>query len=218
MSAVLLGIFNEFKAAERVRVELVRDGFPTDRVELTAGCEPGRAGIGPADSPHGRLVQYFRVLFTFEDERHHAEQLAKRVDNGAATITVHPRGSMETARATQILLNAPAEQLLSHDVVNNNPQCTVANTARPWLIGALGLCLVVAGYRAAGYAFSKPGHGLTRSELRFEQVPETTPDEAAPAPAAYPPSRYLSAAIAHYFDTHLGDGVLQLEPASDPPR
>jgi hypothetical protein len=218
MSAVLLGIFNEHKAAERVRVELVRDGFPTDRVELTAGCEPGRAGIGPADSSHGRLAQYFRVLFTFEDERHYAEHLAKRVDNGAATITVHPRGSMETARATQILLNAPAAQFLSHDLVNNNPPCTVAKPARPWLIGALGLCLVVAGYLTAGYAFSEPGLGLMRSELRFEQVPETTPDETAPAPAAYPPSRYLSAAIAHYFDTHLGAGELQLEPANDPAR
>ena len=76
MSAVLLAIFNEHKIAERVRLELVHDGFPTDRVELTAGCEPGRAGLGPADSPHGRFVQYFRVLFTFEDERHYAEQLA----------------------------------------------------------------------------------------------------------------------------------------------
>src|SRR5579859_7128660 len=136
MSAVLLAVFNDYESAHQVRLELVRDGFPTDRVELTAGCEPGRAGIEPADTPHGRLVQYFRVLFTFEEERHHAEQLAKRVDDGAATITVHPRGSMETARATRILLNAPAEQLLSHDVVN--PQCTLANSARTRLIGAVG--------------------------------------------------------------------------------
>jgi hypothetical protein len=42
MSAALLAIFSEYKVAERVRVELVRDGFPTDRVELTAGCETGR--------------------------------------------------------------------------------------------------------------------------------------------------------------------------------
>jgi len=116
MSAVLLAIFNEYKVAERARVELVRAGFPTDRVELTAACEPGRAGLGPADSPHGRFVQYYRVLFTFEDERHQAEQLAERVDNGAATVTVHPRGPTETARAMQILGNAGAAQLVSHDL------------------------------------------------------------------------------------------------------
>ena len=31
MSAVLVAIFNEYKVAERVRVELARDGFPTHR-------------------------------------------------------------------------------------------------------------------------------------------------------------------------------------------
>jgi hypothetical protein len=193
MSAVLLGIFNEYEAADRVRVELVRNGFPTDRVELTAGCEPGRAGIEPADSPHGRLVQYFRVLFTFEDERHHAEQLAERVDNGAATITVHPRGSMEIARATQILLNARAEQLLSHDLANQTPQCSVAKPAWQWLIGALALCLLLAGYLVARHAFGELGLGVTRSELRLNQVPKTVPDEIEPPHAGYSPSGDLSA-------------------------
>jgi hypothetical protein len=131
MSAVLLAIFSEYKVAERVRVELVRDGFTTDRVELTAGCEPGRAGLEPADSPYGRFVQYFGVLFPFEDERHYAEQLAERVDNGDAIITVHPRGSMETARATQILGNAGAAQLISHGLLMHAPQRAVAKRARP---------------------------------------------------------------------------------------
>ena len=44
MSAVLLAVFNDYEAAERVRLTLFRDGFPTDRVELTATCELGRAG------------------------------------------------------------------------------------------------------------------------------------------------------------------------------
>jgi hypothetical protein len=61
MSAVLLAIFNEFKVAERVRVELVRDGFPTDRVELTAGCEPGQAGLDPADL-HASRRPRFRLV------------------------------------------------------------------------------------------------------------------------------------------------------------
>jgi len=216
MSAVLLGVFAEYKAAERVRVELVRDGFPTDRVELTAGCELGRAGLEPANSPHGKLVQYFRVLFTFEDERHHAEQRAERVDNGAATITVRPRGSMELARATQIFLNSRAEQLLSHDLANQTPQCSVAKPAWQWLIGALALCLLLAGYLVARHAFRELGLGVTRSELRLDQVPETVPDDIEPPHAGYSPSRDLSAAIAHYFDTHLGTGELHLEPASDP--
>ena len=169
MSAVLVAIFNEYKVAERVRVKLVRDGFPTDRVELTAGCEPGRAGLGPADSPHGRFVQYFRVLFTFEDERHYAEQLAKCVDSGDATITVHPRGSMETARATQILGNAGAALLLSHDLAKQPLRPLAANRPRPWIMGALALCLLVSGYLVAKQEFGEVGVRVTPSELRLEQ-------------------------------------------------
>ena len=54
MSSVLLAVFNDYEAADRVRVQLVRDGFPTDRVELTASCEPGRAGLHPAEDAHDR--------------------------------------------------------------------------------------------------------------------------------------------------------------------
>lgn len=118
MSTVLLAVFSDHAAAEPVRTELVRHGFPTDRVELTARCEPGRAGLEPADSPHGQFVQYFGVLFTLEHERHYAEQLAERVQNGAATITVHPRGALETARALEILQEAGALQVISHDEAN----------------------------------------------------------------------------------------------------
>jgi hypothetical protein len=130
MSAVLVAVFNECQAAEHVRIALMRDGFPTDRVELTAGCEPGRAGLGPAGSAHERFVQYFRALFTFEEEREQARQLAECVSNGGATITVHPRGAKETARAARILAGASPLQVLSHDLAN---QTLKRAAARPWL-------------------------------------------------------------------------------------
>src|SRR2546430_6640227 len=46
-----------------------RDGFPTDRVELTASCELGRASFEPADSLHGKCVQYFRTLLRGDEDR-----------------------------------------------------------------------------------------------------------------------------------------------------
>jgi hypothetical protein len=211
MSAVLLAVFDEYQVAERVRVELVRHGFPTDRIELTAGCEPGRAGLAPADSPHARFVQYFRGLFTFEDERHHAEQLAIRVDNGAATITVHPRGSMETGRATQILLNARAVQLISHDLANQTPQWAVARGARPWIIGAPALCLLLAGYLVNKREFEEIGLRATPPELRLEHAQETVPSESELPHEGYSPPSYISVVIAHYFDTYLGPGEPRLE-------
>ena len=41
MSAVLLAVFNDFDTAERARLALFRDGFPTDRIQLTACSDPG---------------------------------------------------------------------------------------------------------------------------------------------------------------------------------
>jgi hypothetical protein len=135
MSAVLVAVFDEYEAAERMRVALVRDGFPTDRVELTAGCEPGRAGLEPAATPHKRFLQYFRVLFSLEEERRQAEQLAELVSSGAATITVHPRGGMEITRAIQILAGAYPLQLLSHDLAKQTPNGAAARRWCPWIFG-----------------------------------------------------------------------------------
>jgi hypothetical protein len=133
MSAVLLAVFKDYPVAERVRVELVRDGFPTDRVELTACCEPGRAGCQPADSAHGKFAQYFRTLFTSQDEWRFAELLAERVDNGAATITVHPRGAIETARATEILEHAFPVEVAKHDIANHGMEHAAARHESPWI-------------------------------------------------------------------------------------
>ena len=119
MSAVLLAVFGRHDDAQRVRTRLVSDGFPTDRVELTAANEPGRAGLHPAGSQRAKFVQYFRTLLSEEDERDFAHALAERVEGGgAATIAVHPRGAIETARAAQILQDAGAVEVVGHDLEN----------------------------------------------------------------------------------------------------
>ena len=120
MSAVLLAVFNEYGAAERVRTRLVGDGFPTDRVELTASCEPGRAGLHPAASARAKFVQYFCTLLNEDDERPFVELLAERVEGGAVTIAVHPRGAIETARAAEILETEGALEVLGHDLENQS--------------------------------------------------------------------------------------------------
>jgi hypothetical protein len=118
MSAVLLAVFNEYGAADRVRTKLVGDGFPTDRVELTASCEPGRAGLHPAASARAKFLQYFRTLLSEDDEWPYVELLAARVEDGAATIAVHPRGAIETARAAEILETEGALEVVGHDLEN----------------------------------------------------------------------------------------------------
>jgi hypothetical protein len=118
MSAVLLAVFNEYGVADRVRTKLVGDGFPTDRVELTASCEPGRAGLHPAASARAKFLQYFRTLLSEDDEWAYVELLAARVEDGAVTIAVHPRGAIETARAAEILETEGALEVVGHDLEN----------------------------------------------------------------------------------------------------
>ena len=133
MSAVLLAVFNEYGAADRVRTRLVRDGFPTDRVELTAAVEPGRAGLQPAKTSRAKFVQYFRTLLGKEDERPFVELLAERVEGGAATITVHPRGAIETARAAEILEHEGAVEVVGHDLEKQSFEHAAARGEGYWV-------------------------------------------------------------------------------------
>jgi hypothetical protein len=133
MSAILLAIFEDHGSAERVRTEFVRDGFPTDRVELTASCEPGRAALVPAASDHDRFLRYFRALLNDETERPYAEFLADRVEHGAATVTVHPRGPVETLRAAEILGVARPVHVVQHDLANQKLEHAAARHDKAWI-------------------------------------------------------------------------------------
>lgn len=133
MSAVLLAIFNDYAVADQVRMDLFHDGFPTDRIELTACCEPGRAAFNAADCPHGQFVKYFRTVLCDESEREFAEQFAARLDNGAAAITVHPRGPVETSRATEILKQAGPSAVVQHDILHQGWEHAAARSAKPWI-------------------------------------------------------------------------------------
>lgn len=133
MSAVLLAVFDDHDAAERVHVQLVRDGFPTDRVELTASGDLGRAEVEPATTPHEKCVQYFRTLLPREDERQYPEMLAERIDKGAAVVTVLPRGEIETARATEILQQARPSEVIGHDLEKHGWERAAAKHEGYWV-------------------------------------------------------------------------------------
>ena len=78
MSAVLREVFREYEQAERVRTALVKDGFPTDRVELTANREPGQAARVPEGSRHEKFAQYLRTLLSDADEQPRVAALTER--------------------------------------------------------------------------------------------------------------------------------------------
>jgi len=133
MSAVLLAVFNEYPAAEQVRTQLVKDGFPTDRVELTAVSDPGRAAEQPAASRRAKLEQYFRTLLNDRQEKSFVDALLERLNQGAAAVTVQPRGEIETVRAVQILEGAGAAEVVGHDLEDQSFEQAASRDDRPWV-------------------------------------------------------------------------------------
>jgi hypothetical protein len=133
MSAVLLALFPGYPTAERVRTQLVKDGFPTDRVQLTATREPGQAGLVPGRSQHAKFREYFHTLMTEDEERPYVEALIARIQHGAAAVAVHPRGEIETARAEQILNEAGAVEVLAHDLDSQGFERAAASHEGFWM-------------------------------------------------------------------------------------
>lgn len=133
MSSVLVAVFNNYETAERVRVTLVQDGFPTDRVELTAARHLGRANCAPADSLHDKCVQYFNSLLGREDEREYPEVFAQCVENGGAIVTVLPRGAIETARAAEIIDQADPANVVGHDLGKHGWEHAAAKHGGYWV-------------------------------------------------------------------------------------
>ncbi len=117
MSALVVALYDNHAAAERVRTQLVREGFPTDRVQLTSSTEPGQAAVvGPADALEQQLEEYFAHLFDRADELPNVHVFVDGVQQGHAALTVHPRGTVETNRALQIMEQAQPLEICDHDL------------------------------------------------------------------------------------------------------
>ena len=133
MSAVLLAVFSDVEAAQRARLALVSDGFPTDRVDLTTLTEPGRAECQPARSPHERFARYFGTLFGLDATTLRANQFAERIEHGAAAVTVLPRGAVELERASQLLDGAQPEEVMQRDLTLRNWEFAAAPHESTWI-------------------------------------------------------------------------------------
>ncbi len=138
MSAVLLAVFADHATAEGLRTRLVKDGFPTDRVELTSRRELGQVKLVPRESVGEKLTEYFRQLFqhagSHGDER--SVQLFQRaVLDGKAAVAVQPRGDIETQRALQLLNAADPVEIRHADLENQTLEhaATEGETSLTWV-------------------------------------------------------------------------------------
>jgi hypothetical protein len=127
MSAVLAALYPNHEMADQVRTRLVKDGFPTDRVDLTSNRELGQVALVPAATTAEKLKQHFHQLFPTPEDADVTDLLCGGVMNGEAVIAVHPRGDIETQRACEILENGGALELRSHDL----DQQTLEQAASP---------------------------------------------------------------------------------------
>ncbi|MBV8909802.1 MAG: hypothetical protein JOZ89_03480 [Gammaproteobacteria bacterium] len=78
-------------------------------------------------------MQYFRTLLSKDTEQAFVELLARRVAGGAATITVHPRGTIETERAAQILESQGAAEVVGHDLEKQSFEHAASSTEGYWV-------------------------------------------------------------------------------------
>jgi hypothetical protein len=118
MSAVLAALFPDHPTAEHVRVRLIKDGFPTDRVELTSRQDLGPAKLVPKDQTSEKLKAHFLQLFPREEDARAVRFLSSAVMGGRAVIAVQPRGDVETRRAMEILEQADPMDLRETDLEN----------------------------------------------------------------------------------------------------
>lgn len=136
MSAVLVAAFSDHAAGDRVRIRLVQDGFPTDRVELTSSQELGRVRLVPRESVGDQLTEHFRKLFQVggngESERP-VELFTRAVLEGKAVLAVQPRGDVETNRALELLDEGGPVELRGTDLRQSKLERAAADKETPIL-------------------------------------------------------------------------------------
>jgi hypothetical protein len=133
MSAVFVAVFNDHAAANGVRTGLVKEGFPTDRVELTFCQELGQAKLVPREGASEKLIEYFRTLFragTGIGDRW-VPLFQRAVLDGKAVVAVQPRGDIETQRALQLLNQGGAVELRGVDLQNQTLEHAATETETP---------------------------------------------------------------------------------------
>lgn len=110
MQDIIVALYDDHAAAVAARTDLVKDGFATDRVEVTSPAEHRQADKGPSSDFGSNVRAYFDTLYVDQGEASRLKRFAEAVIAGAATVTVHPRGEEEIRRAETMLdLQSPRE-------------------------------------------------------------------------------------------------------------
>jgi hypothetical protein len=148
MSAVLVAVFTDHSIANAVRSELVSDGFPTDRVDLTSREELGQAKLVPRDSVSEQLEAYFRKVFQIDEggNQRSVDFVRRAVLEGRAVLIVQPRGEVENERALQLLSRGDPLDVQGTDLDNTTME-QAATDKKASTITWVGKALAAGGAR-----------------------------------------------------------------------
>jgi hypothetical protein len=116
MGALVAALYKDHATADHVRTALVKEGFPTDRVQLTSPDDLGPAALMPSAREEDRLQDYFTQVFPKPTEREGVQSFVEGVRHGKAAVVVHPRGDIEVERALGILSASGPIELREHDL------------------------------------------------------------------------------------------------------
>ena len=108
----IIALFEAPASAERTRIELNREGFATDRLDVVSLADPGRVVEHSASSPETDLIAHFSVLLDNDDDLPVVEGIVSAIQHGKAALVVHPRGKVEIDQARKIITAHEPESVL----------------------------------------------------------------------------------------------------------
>jgi len=111
-ATTVVGVFEDYNAAERASRELVQNGIPQDSIQIQSNFRTGAAGsTGTHDgsSHEGGFMGWWHSLFSDDDDevRNEGGHYAEAVRRGSAVLTVRTSGDMAD-QAAQIMDSAGA--------------------------------------------------------------------------------------------------------------
>lgn len=108
----IIALFAAPPAAERARINLGREGFASDRLDVVSLADQGRVVDHPAQSPELDLIAHFSVLLDDDSDLPVVEGIVNAIQHGKAALVVHPRGKIEIEQARKILSAHEPDSLL----------------------------------------------------------------------------------------------------------
>ena len=101
----IIALYPDLTAAERARTQLFADGIAADRLDVVAWDHLGRVAREPKQTIEEDLLAYFSVVFDGDADARLVETVVDALQDGEASVIVHPRGQIEIDHARTILEN-----------------------------------------------------------------------------------------------------------------